>query len=62
MGQYRTGPISDRASSALLHYFAQCGHTQEKMDWLMEQIRDPQPVNLNPALLSLAVADAIKSM
>ena len=50
-----------RARHTLISNFAQCGHTNEKLDWLMEQIRDPQPVNLNPALLSLAVAAAIKS-
>lgn len=42
--------------------FAQCGHTESKMDWLFEQLREPKVVNLNASRLSLAVSLAIKSM
>lgn len=49
-------------SDRLHNWFAQCGHTESKMDWLFEQLREPKVVNLNASRLSLAVSLAIKSM
>lgn len=49
-------------SDRIRNSFAQCGHTQEKMDWLFEQLREPRVLNLNASQLSLAVSLAVKSM
>lgn len=70
MGESRTEQLPGRVihfsnpgkSDRLHNWFAQCGHTESKMDWLFEQLREPKVVNLNASRLSLAVSLAIRSM